>query len=71
MITEKLIPKTYFYGTKRQPLDTNYFETFNKPNVLLVDVNETPIKEITPTGIRTSDKEYEFDIICSPPASTP
>jgi cation diffusion facilitator CzcD-associated flavoprotein CzcO len=62
-IAEKLIPKTYPYGTKRQPLDTNYFETFNKPNVLLVDVNETPIEEITPKGIRTSDKEYEFDII--------
>jgi cation diffusion facilitator CzcD-associated flavoprotein CzcO len=62
-IAEKLIPKTYPYGTKRQPLDTNYFETFNKPNVLLVDVNETPIEEITPRGIRTSAKEYEFDII--------
>ena len=36
VIAEKLIPKTYPYGTKRQPLDTNYFETFNKPNVLLV-----------------------------------
>ena len=63
VIAEKLIPKTYAYGTKRQPLDTNYFETFNKPNVLLVDVNETPIEEITPNGIRTSDREYEFDII--------
>jgi cyclohexanone monooxygenase len=62
-IAEKLIPKTYPYGTKRQPLDTNYFETFNKTNVLLVDVNETPILEITPKGIRTSDQEYEFDII--------
>src|SRR5713226_7767133 len=51
IIAEKLIPKTYPYGTKRQPLDTNYFETFNKPNVLLVDVNETPIEEITPNGI--------------------
>jgi cation diffusion facilitator CzcD-associated flavoprotein CzcO len=62
-IADKLIPKNYPYGTKRQPLDTNYFETFNKPNVLLVDVNETPIEEITPKGIRTSDQEHEFDII--------
>ena len=62
-IAEKLIPKTYLYGTKRQPLDSNYFETFNKPNVLLVDVNETPIEEITPRGIRTSDREHELDII--------
>ena len=63
LLAEKLTPKTYAYGTKRQPLDTNYFETFNKANVLLVDVNEAPIIAITPQGIRTSDKEYEFDII--------
>ena len=36
-VAEKLIPKGYAYGTKRQPLDTNYYETFNKDNVLLVD----------------------------------
>ncbi len=62
-IAEKLIPKTYAYGTKRQPLDTNYYETFNKTNVTLVDVNETPIAEITPKGVRTSDKEYDLDIL--------
>ncbi len=62
-VAEKLIPKTYAYGTKRQPLDTNYYETFNKDNVVLVDVNETPIEEITPKGVRTSDKEYELDIL--------
>ena len=63
VVAEKLIPKGYAYGTKRQPLDTNYFETFNKPNVELVDVNETPIEEITPKGVRTSTREYELDII--------
>jgi cation diffusion facilitator CzcD-associated flavoprotein CzcO len=63
LVAEKLIPKSYPYGTKRQPLDTNYFETFNKPNVLLVDVNETPIEEITPKGVRTSATEHELDII--------
>ncbi len=62
-VAEKLIPKTYAYGTKRQPLDTNYYETFNKDNVVLVDVNETPIEEITPKGVRTSDKEYDLDIL--------
>jgi len=62
-IAEKLIPKNHPYGTKRQPLDSNYYETFNKPNVRLVDVNETPIQEVTPKGIRTSEREYEFDII--------
>ena len=64
VIAEKLIPKTYPYGTKRQPLDTNYFETFNKKNVLLVDAStDGPIEEITPNGIRAGGKEYPLDII--------
>ena len=62
-VAEKLIPKTYAYGTKRQPLDTNYFETFNKENVLLVDASDAPIEEITPNGIRAGGKEHELDII--------
>jgi cation diffusion facilitator CzcD-associated flavoprotein CzcO len=63
-VAEKLIPKTYAYGTKRQPLDTNYFETFNKSNVVLVDANaDGPIEEITPKGIRAGGKEHEVDII--------
>jgi cation diffusion facilitator CzcD-associated flavoprotein CzcO len=64
VVAEKLTPKTYPYGTKRQPLDTNYFETFNKKNVLLVDANtDGPIEEITPNGIRAGGKEYPLDII--------
>ena len=62
-MADKLIPKSYPYGTKRQPLDSNYYETFNKPNVELVDVNEAPIEEITPKGVRTSAKEHELDMI--------
>jgi cyclohexanone monooxygenase len=63
-VAEKLIPKGHYYGTKRQPLDTNYFETFNKDNVLLVDAaTDGKIEEITEKGIRASGKEYEFDII--------
>ena len=38
-VAEKLVPKGYPYATKRPPLDTNYYETFNKDNVLLVDAN--------------------------------
>src|SRR5262249_18485107 len=61
---EKLTPKGYPYGTKRQPLDTNYYETFNKRNVLLVDAaTDGDIEEITETGIRAGGKQYEFDII--------
>jgi cyclohexanone monooxygenase len=61
---DKLTPKTYPYGTKRQPLDTNYFETFNKKNVELVDATaDGPIEEITPNGIRAGGREYPLDII--------
>jgi cyclohexanone monooxygenase len=63
-VAEKLTPKGYAYGTKRQPLDTNYYETFNKENVLLVDAKaDGPIEEITANGIRAGGKEYPFDII--------
>ena len=63
-VAEKLIPKGYPYGTKRQPLDTNYYESFNKDNVLLVDAStDGPIEEITEAGIRAGGKEYGFNII--------
>jgi cation diffusion facilitator CzcD-associated flavoprotein CzcO len=62
-VAEKLIPKNHGFGTRRVPLETRYYEVYNQPNVRLVDINETPIERITPTGIKTSDAEYEFDII--------
>ena len=62
-IAEKLIPKNHGFGTRRVPLETRYYEVYNQPNVRLVDINETPIERITPTGIKTSDSEYAFDII--------
>ncbi|MBV8400567.1 MAG: NAD(P)/FAD-dependent oxidoreductase, partial [Acetobacteraceae bacterium] len=62
-VAEKLIPKNHGFGTRRVPLESGYYEVYNQPNVKLVDINETPIERITPTGIKTSDTEYEFDII--------
>src|SRR5438309_5271717 len=62
-VAEKLIPKNHGFGTRRVPLESGYFEVYNQPNVKLVDITETPIECITPTGIKTSDTEYEFDII--------
>jgi cation diffusion facilitator CzcD-associated flavoprotein CzcO len=62
-VAKKLLPNDHPYATKRPPIDTNYFETFNRDNVLLVDVRESPIEEITPAGLRTGDKEYELDIL--------
>ena len=62
-VAEKLIPKNHGFGTRRVPLETKYYEVYNQPNVALVDINETPIERITPDGIKTSDREYAFDII--------
>jgi cation diffusion facilitator CzcD-associated flavoprotein CzcO len=62
-VAEKLIPKDHGFGTRRVPMETNYYEAYNRPNVHLVDVNDTPIECITEKGIRTSDQEREFDII--------
>ncbi|WP_077211635.1 flavin-containing monooxygenase [Bacillus dakarensis] len=59
---DKLMP-TYYIGTKRQIIDTNYYETYNRDNVSLIDIKKAPIEEITAKGIRTADKEYELDAI--------
>jgi len=60
---ERLTPRTYPIGTKRPPIDTDYYETFNRGNVTLVDIRSAPIQEITSTGIRTTEGEYELDAI--------
>jgi cation diffusion facilitator CzcD-associated flavoprotein CzcO len=61
-VAEKLIPK-HPYGAKRPPASDGYYQAFNKPNVRLVDLTQTPIVAITPNGIRTTEGEQEFDII--------
>jgi cyclohexanone monooxygenase len=60
---ERLCPKDYGLGCKRQVLDRDYYETFNRANVSLVDVRETPIESITETGIRTSAGEHTMDVL--------
>ena len=62
-LAEKLVAKGYPIAAKRPVLDTNYYETFNKPHVHLVDVNESPITEITPAGIRAGGVDHELDVI--------
>jgi cation diffusion facilitator CzcD-associated flavoprotein CzcO len=62
-VAEKLVPKNHGFGTRRLPLETFYYEAYNQENVDLVDITETPIERITPDGIKTSAKEYAFDII--------
>lgn len=51
------------YAAKRPPIDTNYFETFNRDNVTLVDIRANPIERIIPNGIETQDGSYDLDII--------
>ncbi len=51
------------YAAKRPPIDTGYFEAFNRPNVSLVDVKTNPIQEILPGGLRTAAASYDLDII--------
>jgi cation diffusion facilitator CzcD-associated flavoprotein CzcO len=62
-VAEKLIPRNHGFGTRRLPLETFYYEVYNRDNVELVDITETPIERITPDGIKTSAREFEFDII--------
>ena len=62
-VAEKLIPKNHGFGTRRLPLETFYYEVYNRDNVELVDITETPIERITAQGIKTSAKEFAFDII--------
>jgi cation diffusion facilitator CzcD-associated flavoprotein CzcO len=62
-IAEKLMPRDFPIATKRLCVDTNYYATFNRDNVTLVDLRTTPILEITPAGIRTTDREYAVDRI--------
>lgn len=60
---EKLIPTDHPFGSKRVPMETNYYETYNKDNVHLVDIRENPIEAVTPEGIRTTAELYDLDVI--------
>ncbi len=62
-VAEMLAPTSHPIGTKRICVDTGYYETFNRSNVTLVNLQATPIEEVTPAGIRTRDAEYAVDSI--------
>ena len=65
---ELLAPEVqpYSFGCKRVSLEDGYYEIFNQDNVSLVDVNSTPIVEVTERGIRTTEKEWELDyVVCA------
>ena len=60
-VAELLTPKNQPIGAKRLPVDTFYFETYNRENVTLVDIKSDPIERVTPTGVQTGKAVYEFD----------
>jgi len=62
IVAEKLCPDSTIF-CKRLCADTHYFETYNLPHVHLVDVRETPIEMITPSGLKTSAESYSLDCI--------
>ncbi len=62
-VAEALAPKDHPLGTKRICIDTQYYETFNRDNVTLVDIRQSPIEEITARGVKTAAGEYEVDSI--------
>lgn len=62
-IAEKLIPRDHGFGVQRLPLETRYFEAYNRDNVHLVDLSETPLVRVTERGLRTTERDYDFDII--------
>ncbi len=67
-LADKLVPTNHGFGTRRVPMETNYYEVYNQDHVELVDLNETPIDSVTETGIRTvgadgTPVDREFDYI--------
>src|ERR1700689_4186661 len=62
--TAKLLqPNNHPIGSKRICIDTDYFATFNRPNVTLVDIKSNPIEEILSNAVRTGGKDYEVDAL--------
>ena len=62
-VAEMLAPRDHGFGTRRVPLETGYYEAFNRDNVLLVDTRQTPIERMTQTGLETSAAKHELDIL--------
>ena len=60
-VAEKLLPRNHPIATKRPCVDIDYFQTYNRDNVTLVDLNETPIETITASGVKTTAQQYDVD----------
>jgi cyclohexanone monooxygenase len=65
-LAEKLVPRDYPFGTKRLCVDTDYFETYNRPNVTLVDLRATPLERADATGLTTTERRFALDaLVCA------
>lgn len=62
-VAARLTPVGYPIGAKRICVDTDFYATFNRQNVSLISVSETPIETINATGIKTSDQQFDVDVI--------
>ena len=60
---ELLIPKNHGFGTRRVPMETFYYEAYNRPNVRLVDLHKTPIEKVTDHGVETTAEDFNFDML--------
>lgn len=62
-VAERLCPVDYPIFTKRICVDSEYYDTYNRPNVLLVDLRQEPLERVTEAGLRTSAQEYALDVL--------
>jgi cation diffusion facilitator CzcD-associated flavoprotein CzcO/acetyl esterase/lipase len=58
-----LSPNDHPFGSKRPCLETNYYATYNRANVTLVNLRQEPITSITASGIRTGRRNFDVDVI--------
>jgi acetone monooxygenase len=63
VVAEKLVPRSFGFGTARVPLESGYYDVYNRDNVELVDVSETPIEGFTESGLLVGDQEYPLDVV--------
>ena len=61
--TAKSLVPLYPFGCKRLIIDDGYYETFNRPNVKLVDLRKGGIQSITPTGVVTEQRTFDLDVL--------
>jgi cyclohexanone monooxygenase len=62
-VAERLLPGGHPIGSKRLCVDTGYYATYNRPNVTLADLRTAPIRELTPGGVRTDEREHPVEVI--------